>query len=96
MSPGRAFGGPVQQGQSYIVGENRPEVFVPEQDGRIIPSLAEYNRKYNPPAQNQAGPSEMSVTNQSSRSYSWVIQNPQPKAVDSLSAMVRLQQVLHG
>jgi hypothetical protein len=33
----RAKGGPVQSGKPYIVGENAPEVFVPKQDGMIIP-----------------------------------------------------------
>ena len=35
----RAQGGPVRQGQPYIVGENRPEVFVPEQNGTILPNV---------------------------------------------------------
>lgn len=35
----RAFGGPVTAGTSYIVGERRPELFVPDSNGRIVPSL---------------------------------------------------------
>lgn len=35
----RADGGPVKAGQSYIVGERRPELFVPDQDGQIIPRV---------------------------------------------------------
>lgn len=35
----RAGGGPVTKGQSYIVGEKRPEVFVPNQNGVIIPRV---------------------------------------------------------
>jgi phage-related protein len=35
----RAAGGPVMAGQSYIVGENRPELFVPTQNGMIIPQV---------------------------------------------------------
>jgi hypothetical protein len=35
----RAGGGPVRAGQAYIVGEKRPEVFVPDQDGTILPSV---------------------------------------------------------
>jgi tape measure domain-containing protein len=35
----RASGGPVSKGQSYIVGEKRPEVFVPNQNGVIIPRV---------------------------------------------------------
>ncbi len=33
----RKFGGPVQAGKAYIVGEKQPEIFVPEEDGQIIP-----------------------------------------------------------
>lgn len=36
--PGRALGGPVNAGQIYEVGERGRELFVPEQDGRIIPN----------------------------------------------------------
>jgi hypothetical protein len=32
-------GGPVTKGQPYIVGEKRPEVFVPGTNGRIIPHV---------------------------------------------------------
>lgn len=35
----RAGGGPVIAGMPYIVGENRPELFVPDQNGRIIPRV---------------------------------------------------------
>jgi hypothetical protein len=37
MIAGRANGGPVVAGQPYVVGEHRPELFVPETNGRIIP-----------------------------------------------------------
>lgn len=33
----RANGGPVDAGQPYIVGERRPELFVPDQPGTILP-----------------------------------------------------------
>lgn len=36
--PRRATGGPVTGGSSYIVGENGPERFVPNNDGSIIPN----------------------------------------------------------
>ena len=39
----RASGGPVAAGQSYLVGEQRPEIFTPDVNGRIVartPSLA--------------------------------------------------------
>lgn len=35
----REKGGPVRKGEPYIVGERRPELFIPEEDGRIIPRL---------------------------------------------------------
>jgi hypothetical protein len=35
----RAGGGPVERGHPYVVGEKRPELFVPEQSGRIEPSV---------------------------------------------------------
>jgi hypothetical protein len=36
--PGRAAGGPVSGGSTYIVGEKGPELFVPSASGRIIPN----------------------------------------------------------
>lgn len=40
-SPGhRAFGGSVYAGRPYIVGEHRPELFVPNQNGWIHPSVS--------------------------------------------------------
>lgn len=33
--PGRASGGPVTAGRAYIVGENRPELFIPHENGTI-------------------------------------------------------------
>jgi muramidase (phage lysozyme) len=35
----RAFGGPVYRGRPYIVGERRPELFVPNHDGWVHPSV---------------------------------------------------------
>lgn len=35
----REHGGPVTAGQPYIVGEKRPELFVPTQSGTILPSV---------------------------------------------------------
>jgi len=39
----RASGGPVRAGMPYIVGENRPEVFVPSTNGTIIPKVPAEN-----------------------------------------------------
>jgi len=36
-APGRAHGGPVGAGRSYLVGERGPELFVPSGGGRIEP-----------------------------------------------------------
>ena len=38
--PGRASGGPVRAGAAYIVGERGPELFVPNQNGGIVPNGA--------------------------------------------------------
>lgn len=35
----RALGGPVRRGMPYIVGERRPELFVPDQNGTILPRV---------------------------------------------------------
>lgn len=37
-APGRAHGGPVSAGRSYVVGERGPELFVPSAGGRIEPA----------------------------------------------------------
>lgn len=39
----RASGGPVTAGEAYIVGERQPEVFVPNQDGTVIPSISKFH-----------------------------------------------------
>jgi hypothetical protein len=35
----KEFGGPVSKGRAYIVGEKRPELFVPNTNGIIVPQL---------------------------------------------------------
>jgi hypothetical protein len=37
--PGQEAGGPVRAGMPYIVGEHRPELFVPQTNGYILPSV---------------------------------------------------------
>jgi hypothetical protein len=44
----REFGGPVEGGQAYLVGERRPEVFVPHTDGFILPDASRF--AYSAPA----------------------------------------------
>jgi hypothetical protein len=41
---GLARGGDVSAGQAYVVGEQRPEIFVPKENGRIVPSVGEFMR----------------------------------------------------
>ncbi|MCO6050835.1 phage tail length tape measure family protein [Mesorhizobium sp. RP14(2022)] len=52
----RANGGPVSAGRAYIVGEKRPEVFVPNRSGTILPRVPSANNNQ-PAAGNQNGPS---------------------------------------
>jgi hypothetical protein len=41
----RGFGGPVKANRAYVVGERgQAEVFVPDRDGKILPSVEEYTR----------------------------------------------------
>jgi hypothetical protein len=40
----REHGGPVTAGHAYLVGERRAEVFVPDRDGRILPSVEQFTR----------------------------------------------------
>jgi hypothetical protein len=39
MIPGLADGGDAQPGRAYVVGEQRPELFVPRSAGTIVPSV---------------------------------------------------------
>jgi hypothetical protein len=39
---GRATGGPVEAGHPYVVGEHHPELFVPNVNGTIVPSVPKY------------------------------------------------------
>ena len=43
--PRKAAGGPVAAGRPVIVGEHRPEVFVPKTGGQIHPSIQSYRRE---------------------------------------------------
>lgn len=46
----RAEGGPVDAGKAYIVGEKRPEVFVPDRSGYIVPSVGQMAANNNSPS----------------------------------------------
>lgn len=53
---GKALGGSVRAGEAYIVGEHRPEMFIPSQSGNIKPSVGSSTggnvtvNIYNPPS----------------------------------------------
>ena len=38
----RARGGPVKKGETYVVGENEPELFTPDENGYIRPSVPDW------------------------------------------------------
>lgn len=61
-----AEGGPVTAGRAYVVGEKRPELFVPRMSGTIIPEVAGVGgaaaprvviNNYGPPLDQRQGPS---------------------------------------
>lgn len=45
MLPARESGGPVTAGQAYVVGERRPEIFVPNTNGTIIPNTNQLSQQ---------------------------------------------------
>lgn len=53
----RAGGGPVAAGKAYLVGEKRPELFVPGRSGTIIP-----NTDLTPPKMNSGGGGSAHIT----------------------------------
>jgi hypothetical protein len=44
----RAAGGPVSSGRAYVVGEKRPELFIPTSSGRIVPKVPQGGSTYAP------------------------------------------------
>lgn len=55
LSGARAQGGPVSRGRAYLVGEHRAEVFTPDADGYVHPSLDAFSRKFGGGGQQQKG-----------------------------------------
>jgi hypothetical protein len=47
LSGGRAMGGPVTSGSMYAVGERGPELFIPNENGTIVPNNAIGGSTYN-------------------------------------------------
>jgi hypothetical protein len=50
----REAGGPVTAGRAYLVGEKRPEIFVPHTDGFILPNVAQAMMRPGLPADDSA------------------------------------------
>lgn len=58
----RAIGGPVKKNKAYVVGEKRAEVFVPDQDGQIIPSVDQYQHAGGGSGRSSGGAAAMTLT----------------------------------
>jgi TP901 family phage tail tape measure protein len=86
---GKASGGRVTAGTPYVVGETRPELFVPDTSGRIIPRVPAL------PSSQTYGSTGGSSWDQS-RSASLTIVNPVPKTIEQSAprALAALQFVM--
>jgi hypothetical protein len=80
----REKGGPVKKGQPYIVGEKRPEVFVPSQSGKILPQVPSA-----PTMPNLAGIASARQSSSFSMTYAPQIDNRGA----SVEAVARLEQI---
>jgi len=80
----REKGGPVRKGQPYIVGERRPEVFVPDQNGTILPKV--------PSAPTLPSPSRLATASGPAPSFTFAPQIDARGA--SVEAVARLEQVV--
>ena len=82
----RARGGPVRRGMPYVVGENEPELFVPDVNGKIIPNLQHRDAiasilKVSGLLNTEAGSgrsSNVNNVNSGSRSLTVNVNNPMP------------------
>lgn len=70
---GRAGGGDVSAGRPYIVGEQRPELFVPRTNGTIIPSLEGMGTQVNINISAMDGTDVMRVLSRSKREIAEMI-----------------------
>jgi hypothetical protein len=75
-------GGQVTPGNAYIVGEKRPEVFVPSTSGRIVPSIPEFSKSTE--AQSGAGLSS-STSSALSDSQKYFVSSSMEKTAASFS-----------
>ena len=74
-APGRAHGGPVAAGRSYMVGERGPELFVPSGGGRIEPAAARARDVRVSIAVHTLQPGDPAVLRQSSRQLARAVQS---------------------
>lgn len=70
---GRQHGGPVGAGQAVVVGERRPEIFVPTQSGNILPQAAAAAPEVNVNVVNVTDPEEISAEMSSPRGERTII-----------------------
>ena len=74
-APGRATGGPVSAGRSYVVGERGPELFVPSTGGRIEHAVRSGGDVRVAIAIQTPAPSDPQVLRQSSRQVARAIRS---------------------
>lgn len=74
---GRASGGPVQAGHAYVVGEKRPELFVPNMSGTIIPQVGTTQTNVNINIQSLDGADTMRVLHKYRREISNMVSGSQ-------------------
>lgn len=58
---GRESGGPVEAGTPYVVGERRPELFVPSQSGYILPNVPTAAESINALASQSSNTTQMNI-----------------------------------
>ena len=75
FAPGRAAGGPVTGGNSYVVGERGPELFVPRSGGNIVPNNAMGNVTVNVDASGSAAQGDGPSSEQLGQLIGAAIQN---------------------
>jgi hypothetical protein len=81
LFPGKATGGPVQEGTAYIVGERGPELFVPGVSGAIVP-----NEQIMPNKDKNSG----TITGNSNNTYNFNINIPNANTPEVIGALRKL------
>jgi hypothetical protein len=89
----REFGGPVEKGMSYVVGERRAELFVPDESGFILPSVPQPVRTPKPKGSAQASSSSASGSSQKGSQGSSI---PTSMIAALIGALGRVHEVMDG